>query len=283
MSFMDLFKKKAKDTKTEACDVVMSEHEESEKKSFEGVAPENIGKLDMVIAFDTTGSMAAYIGSVRKEVSELVPRLFKNNDDLRLGIVAFGDYCDMKNAQEFGNAYQCLMPTDDENNIIKFINESNDTYGGDGDEFYELVIKKVVEETPWREGATKVLLLISDADPHPLGYTYRDFVVGNQIDWRKEAEKAASMGIKIDTVSITGAPWYKELSDMTNGINTLFQTSCKTARLVEAATLARGSKSSREMFDSLVCSCSCKDDTEVDKEMEEVYMKYKKVRDSMDL
>lgn len=283
MSFMELFKKKAKDTKTEACDAVMSEHKEGEKKSFDGVVPENIGKLDMVIAFDTTGSMAAYIGAVRKEVSELVPRLFKNNEDLRLGIVAFGDYCDMKNAKEFGHAYQCLMPTDDENNIIKFINESKDTYGGDGDEFYELVIKKVVEETPWREGATKVLLLISDADPHPLGYSYRDFVVGNQIDWRKEAEKAASMGIKIDTVSITGASWYKELSDMTNGINTLFQTSCKTAKLVEAATLARGSKSSREMFDSLVCSCSCKTDSEIDKEMEEVYMKYKKVRDSMDL
>ena len=70
---------------------------------------------------------------------------------------------------------------------------------------------------------------------------------------------------------------------MTNGINTLFQTSCKTARLVEAATLARGSKTSREMFDSILCSCSCKADSEVDKEMEEVYMKYKKERDCMDL
>ena len=282
MSFFDLFKKKAeKETKIVANDAVVNECKEDEKKSFEGVAPENIGKLDMVIAFDTTGSMAAYIGAVRKEVSELVPRLFKHNEDLRLGIVAFGDYCDMKNAKEFGNAYQCLMPTDDENNIIKFIKESKDTSGGDGDEFYELVIKKVVEETPWREGATKVLLLISDACPHPLGYTYQDYVVGNQIDWRKEAEKAALMGIKIDTVSITGAPWYKELSDMTNGINTLFQTSCKTARLVEAATLARGSKTSREMFDSFACCCF--DASVKDEEMEEVYKKYKKERDNMDL
>ena len=254
--------------------------QEENKKSFEGVAPENIGKLDMVIAFDTTGSMASYIGAVRREVSELVPRLFKNNEDLRLGIVAFGDYCDMENAHEFGPAYQCLMPTNNENDIIKFINESKDTSGGDGDEFYELVIKKVVEETPWREGATKVLLLISDACPHPLGYTYGNYVVGNQIDWRIEAKKAASMGIKIDTVSITGEPWYKELSDMTNGISTLFQSSCKTARLVEAATLARGSKSSRAMFDSI--ACCCKESSVVDKEMEEVYAKYKKARDCMD-
>ena len=280
MSFMDLFEEKTVDSKMEMVDNVEMKSQEENKKAFEGVAPENIGKLDMVIAFDTTGSMAAYIEAVRKEVSELVPRLFKNNEDLRLGVVAFGDYCDMKNAQEFGDAYQCLMPTDNENAIVKFINESKDTSGGDGDEFYELVIKKVVEETPWREGATKVLLLISDACPHSLGYTYRDYVVGNQIDWRKESEKAASMGIKIDTVSITGEPWYKELSDMTNGISTLFQSSCKTARLVEAATLARGSKASREMFDSMVCCC--KESSVVDKEMEEVYEKYKKVRDSVD-
>ncbi len=280
MSFMDLFEEKTVDSKMEMVDNVEMKSQVENKKAFEGVAPENIGKLDMVIAFDTTGSMAAYIEAVRKEVSELVPRLFKNNEDLRLGVVAFGDYCDMKNAQEFGDAYQCLMPTDNENAIVKFINESKDTSGGDGDEFYELVIKKVVEETPWREGATKVLLLISDACPHSLGYTYRDYVVGNQIDWRKEAEKAASMGIKIDTVSITGEPWYKELSDMTNGISTLFQSSCKTARLVEAATLARGSKASREMFDSMVCCC--KESSVVDKEMEEVYEKYKKVRDSVD-
>ena len=265
MSFMDIFKKKTTKTKEEMIENVEKKSQEENKKSFEGVAPENIGKLDMVIAFDTTGSMAAYIEAVRKEVSELVPRLFKNNEDLRLGVVA----------------YQCLEPTDNENAIIKFINESKDTSGGDGDEFYELVIKKVVEETPWRDGATKVLLLISDSCPHPLGYTYNNYVVDNQIDWRKETEKAASMGIKIDTVSITGAPWYKELSDMTNGISTLFQSSCKTARLVEAATLARGSKASREMFDSFACCCF--DASVKDEEMEEVYKKYKKERDCMDL
>ena len=79
-----------------------------ETKAFEKVTFKEIGKLDMVIAFDTTGSMAAYIEAVRSEVADLVPRLFKENDDLRLGIVAFGDYCDMKSAHEFGDAYQCM-------------------------------------------------------------------------------------------------------------------------------------------------------------------------------
>lgn len=245
------------------------------KDPLSTVAPKAIGKLDMVIAFDTTGSMAAYIGAVRKEVSQLIPRLFKDNDDLRLGIVAFGDYCDMDNAQSYGKAYQCIHPTDNENDLIKFVKESKDTSGGDGDEFYELVIKRIVEETPWREGSTRSILLIADADPHPLGYTYRDYVVGNQIDWRVEARKAADEKIKIDTVTITDTPWYRELSKMTNGVSVPFSSGHKTAILVEAAVSSRGSIKSRKHFDAMMSGCS-------DAETKAVFASYKSERDDLD-
>lgn len=88
----------------------------------------NDGMLDMVIAFDTTGSMSAYINAVKTHVKELVPKLFSSNPDLRIGIVAFGDYCDMKAPTLYGKAYQVLDLTNDENKIIKFINEAKDTY-----------------------------------------------------------------------------------------------------------------------------------------------------------
>lgn len=273
-----LKKKKTIVTETKMTTIVAEEKtttEENKQKPFEKVTPEKIGVLDMVIAFDTTGSMAAYIGAVRQEVAELVPRLFKDNKDLRLGIVAFGDYCDMNNAQDFGDAFQCLMPTNNENDIIKFVRETKDTSGGDGDEFYELVIKKIVEETPWREGSTRAILLISDAEPHPLGYTFKDYVVGNQIDWRKEASKAAEMKIKIDTVTITDSPWYKELSKMTNGISVPFASGHKTARLVETATMARGSFESRMKFDKLFEECE-------DKECYMMFSAYKGERDNCD-
>ena len=276
MKLKDLFtKKKTVITETKTTTITTEENictEKNDQKPFEKVAPEKIGVLDMVIAFDTTGSMAAYIDAVRQEVAELIPNLFKDNEDLRLGIVAFGDYCDMNNAQDFGNAYQCLMPTDRENDIIKFVRETKDTSGGDGDEFYELVIKKIVEETPWREDSTRAILLISDAEPHPLGYTYKDYVVGNQIDWRKEAQKAADMKIKIDTVTITDEPWYKELSKMTNGISVPFTSGHKTARLVEAATMARGSMKARMKFDKLYSDC-------IDEECIGMFASYKDERD----
>jgi len=294
MSIFDIFKKKTtiteetiivdgkKPTSEKKMDDVKKpeekpiEEKKPEDKPFDQIAPKDLGKLDMVIAFDTTGSMAAYIGAVRYQVAELVPRLFKDNEDLRLGIVAFGDYCDMDNAQEFGKAYQCLMPTDNENDIIRFIRESRNTSGGDGDEFYELVIKKIVEETPWREGSTRSILLISDAHPHPLGYSYMDYVTGNQIDWRQEARKAAAEKIKIDTVTINPLPWYKELSDMTNGISVPFSTGSKTADLVEAATMARGSMMSRRKFDRMEAECQ-------DEELKAVYRSYRKERESFDV
>lgn len=47
------------------------------------------------------------------------------------------------------------------------------------------------------------------------------------------------MKIKIDTVSIHGHPWYKELSAMTNGLSVPFKSSGKTGTMIETATTAR--------------------------------------------
>ena len=78
---------------TEVKTTVNVNTEPEEARNMEQVSPKGKGKLDMVIAFDTTGSMSAYIDDVRRQVAEMIPRIFKDNEDLRLGIVAFGDYC----------------------------------------------------------------------------------------------------------------------------------------------------------------------------------------------
>lgn len=228
------------------------------------------GMLDMVIAFDTTGSMRSYIDAVKEHVKELIPKLFKQNPNLRIGIAAFGDYCDMPSKDRFGKAYQVCKLTDNENRLIEFITKAQDTSGGDSDEFYELVIKKIVEETNWREGSTKAVLLIADAEPHRVGYSYRDRVVNNQIDWREEAKKAAERGIKFDTLTINKTGWYKELSEITNGVSAPFSTSSKTSQLVEAAALARGGEATKAMYYATMDSF--KDDSE----MSAVYAAYSK-------
>lgn len=230
------------------------------------------GMLDMVIAFDTTGSMSAYINAVKNHVKELVPKLFSSNPDLRIGIVAFGDYCDMESGDNFGKAYQVLDLTNDENKVIRFINEAKNTYGGDGDEFYELVIKKITEETSWREGSTKAVLLIADAAPHKVGYSYKGIVSDAQIDWREEAKKASELGIKFDTMTIDPlhVKWYKELSAMTNGVSVPFDNSSKTSQVIEAAALSRGGARTKAMYMATM------DFVKDDEELSAVYTAYSK-------
>lgn len=208
------------------------------------------GKLDMVIAFDTTGSMSIYIEQVKNHVSSLVPQLLRDNPNMMIGVVAFGDYCDMKSATDFGIAYQVLHPTSNENNIISFIKKAKSTGGGDGDEFYELVIKKITEETPWREDATKTVLFIADANPHEVGYSYGKIVQNAQIDWREEAKKAYEKGIQFDTISIHGNryKWYEELANITKGVYTEFQSSQKTSDFIKTAAYARGGEATKELF-----------------------------------
>lgn len=231
------------------------------------------GMLDMVIAFDTTGSMSPYIEAVKRHVTDLIPKLFAANPKLKVSIVAFGDYCDMRSKRDFGDAYQVIDLTDNENKLIKFVKEARNTGGGDSDEFYELVIKKIVEETSWREGSTKSVLLISDANPHEIGYSLNDIIRNNKIDWREEAKKAAAKGIKIDTMQCnSGIKWYKELSFITNGINLPFKTDSKTPQVIEAASYARGGESTRELFKVTMDSAVTSGDTE----LSAVYTAYSK-------
>lgn len=241
-------------------------------KAKENTTTSSDGKLDMVIAFDTTGSMRSYINAVKEHVKELIPRLFRQNPDLRIGIVAFGDYCDMPSKDKFGRAYQVRKLTNNEDSLIKFITNAQNTGGGDEDEFYELVIKKTVEETNWRKDSTKVVLLIADATPHKIGYNCLDRVVNNQIDWREEAKKASEKGIKFDTLTIRRTEWYKELSKITGGVSAPFSTSSKTSQLVEAAALARGGEKTRSLYKATMDSFEASGDAE----MTAVYAAYSK-------
>lgn len=228
------------------------------------------GKLDMVIAFDTTGSMYSYIGDVKKHVTELVPKLLDANPDMRIGVVAFGDYCDMPKKGVFGKAYQVLPLTDNRDKIINFVRNAENTGGGDSDEFYELVIKKITEETDWRKDATKSVLLIADSNPHSVGYSFCGMIKKSQIDWKVEARKSADQGIKWDTMQIRSLAWLVKLSEMTNGVSVPFSKSENTTHLVEAASLARGGERTRGAFYATMNSF--KDDVE----MSAVYAKYEK-------
>lgn len=225
--------------------------------------------LDQVIAFDTTGSMASYLTSVRKHIVELIPRLFNDNPNLKIKVVAFGDYCDMTSRDVFGKAYQETSLTDNQQVLIEFVQNAMATSGGDSDEFYELVIKKITEETPWRKGSKRAVLLISDANPHPVEYyNHRSVagVTGRAIDWREEARKSSELSIQWDTLSCGRGvveTFYKPLSEMTNGVNMPFSSQEKTADVVFAATSVRGSAASKASYLASVTMAETSGDDEL--------------------
>jgi hypothetical protein len=201
--------------------------------------------LDMVIAFDTTGSMRSYLGAVKKHIVSLLGELFFNSGEgLRIKIVSFGDYCDMQSATIFGKAYQETDLTNNQNDLINFVNNAENTSGGDGDEFYELVLQKVADETQWRDHSKKVLFLVGDADPHRVGYSYSPMVVNSQINWRDELQKFVDKDIAIDTLNISGLGFYKTLSDTTNGVHIPFRNAGKLDQIIRGTTYARTSHTS---------------------------------------
>ena len=265
---------RAKKAKREGFDSVneymdfLKQKADSETKT-ESKAPE---LTDMVIAFDTTGSMRSYINDVKRHVNTLIPQLFEDNPNLKLSIVAFGDYCDMRTNTDFGNAYQVCDLTDNANVLMDFVTSARDTSGGDDPEFYELVIRKITQETNWREGSNKSVLFIADAVPH-FENTYKS-MNKTFIDWKQEATEASKLGVKFDTLRIDkSVGWYKELSEITNGVSLDFQSSGKTNDLVRASALARGGESTAMLFKSLAVSDAVRGDSE----MTAVYTMYKSV------
>ena len=144
---------------------------------------------DICISFDTTGSMYPCLTQVRRQVESLTSFLFKKIPDLRMSIIAHGDYCDPVRIR-----MQVLDFTSDKGKVNTFIRGAKKTRGGDFPEMYEQVLADV-KELSWRNDANKACVLIGDAYPHPVGYRCRDSI--NRIDWEIAAKKLVGEKINI--------------------------------------------------------------------------------------
>lgn len=148
--------------------------------------------LDIVVSFDTTGSMGPAIAEVRRKVEQFVDQLYREVSDLRIGIIAHGDYIDATDKYLLKKTN--LVDSNGRGEIIDFIRYTPNTYGGDSDEAYEYVLK-IVDGLDWREDADKVFIMIADADPHPVGYRYGNYTVTE--DYATIAQRLLSRGIKV--------------------------------------------------------------------------------------
>ena len=170
--------------------------------------------VDVVLTFDTTGSMYPCLTQVRRSCKDTVKRLFKDVEGLRVGVIAHGDYCDA------GSSYvtKILDLTDDEKKVTSFIDKVEPTGGGDAPECYELVLNQA-RSLKWTSGKSKVVVMIGDDVPH--GPTYAQNT--KKIDWRNELGLLLEAGINVYGVhAMPGCrkhskSFYEEIARKTGG------------------------------------------------------------------
>jgi hypothetical protein len=95
-----------------------------------------------------TGSMYSCLEQVKQKIKEICKRLIKDIPDIKIGIIAHGDYCDY-------SSYGVLKILDlckDANKICNFVDQAGSSGGGDAPEAYELVLREA-NELSWTGNA----------------------------------------------------------------------------------------------------------------------------------
>ena len=125
-------------------------------------------KVDVVFVLDTTGSMKDDIEKLRKE---FIPRLvegLKMFNSIRIGLLLYRDYVD--NYKYRGLPVKFFDFTEDVNvftrNLNSFVIRGNE--GGDIPEAVYEGLYAGLDFYEWRDEAMKKIILIGDAEPHPI-------------------------------------------------------------------------------------------------------------------
>ena len=93
--------------------------------------------LDLVISIDTTVSMHGVLQEMQAAIDGILLRLLRDVVDLRVAIVAHGDYFDGDDAY----VTKCVDFTNDGDRLSRFVRTLEGTSGGDWPECYELVVR----------------------------------------------------------------------------------------------------------------------------------------------
>jgi hypothetical protein len=148
-------------------------------------------KVDVVFSFDNTASMSQCIREVRRKVKEIIGNLLVSIPDIRIGLIAHGDY---------GSPAYVIRSCDLTNDLAKLVDfvtfKAVDAPNYTTDECYELVLRDC-QSLSWRPDADiRRLVLIGDCCPH--GKDDPENIL--HISWEEELVKLRSMDISIYAV-----------------------------------------------------------------------------------
>ncbi len=172
---------------------------------------------EVVFIMDTTGSMNPCIANVRNHIEKTCEELFKDIPNLKIGLIAHGDYCDGD------NCYKLLPLTDDKEKIFEFVRTAPNTGGGDAEECYELALN-LARGMGWsKDGSGKMVVMIGDAPPHEPSYNLNK----DNLDWRVELNALKEAGINVYPLQCL----YSEYSGAANNFWSSIAEICNTPLL----------------------------------------------------
>lgn len=174
----------------------------------------NSRSLDVVFMFDTTGSMYPYLEKVRQNLMVLTSKISSSISDVNFGVIAYGDHCDANTTYV---TKTCEL-TSDVRAVTNFIVNIEKTNGGDEPEALEDALFES-NRLKWRENTNKCIVLVGDAPPHGVMDSFDECT--NRIDYRIEATKLSTLGVKIYSVLCNNSYYaertFKWFADNTNG------------------------------------------------------------------
>jgi hypothetical protein len=167
---------------------------------------------DVVISFDSTGSMSPAISEVRRKVENFITTLFDSVEGLRIGIINHGSYCDGSKLIDTHDL------TTDKNSLVNFLHRTRNTSGCDmSHASYEYVLERA-KSLDW-QATNRALIMIGDCEPHPTNYYNNN---GYKIpDWQVETFKLVdTLNVKIYPIQALNRKqhthFYKALSQISN-------------------------------------------------------------------
>ncbi|XP_052076334.1 uncharacterized protein LOC127714309 [Mytilus californianus] len=126
--------------------------------------PSQNGKLDLAFIMDSTGSMASYINSAKQNIREIVEEIVASSgSDVRLALIEYRDH----SPQDRTFVTRKHDFTSSVSTMKSWLNSARANGGGDTP---EAVAEAMFQATKlsWRQEATKISVMISDAPPHGL-------------------------------------------------------------------------------------------------------------------
>lgn len=176
--------------------------------------------LDIAFAMDCTGSMGSYITTAQQNIREIVETIVASEkSNVKLALVEYRDHP----PQDSTFVTRTHDFTSSVSQMKSWLDSCSAQGGGDGPEAVADALHDVLKLS-WRDEATKICVLISDAPPHGLAESGDGFPDGcpaglDPIDiTRKMAEKGITLySVGCEPAILTYRDFFMALAFMTGG------------------------------------------------------------------